>query len=610
MSGALVRPLLAATLAARVLGAQAPVIEKVDPPDWFRDHAINPVRVLVQGKHLAGARLACGALRCGNVRVNAAGTHAFVDVTIPVATRAGRHDLVLTTPRGRATVPFHVTPKLAAAGRFAGVGADDVLYLVMPDRFANGDPSNDDPAKSRGLFDRGKARSYHGGDLAGVRQRLPYLKALGITALWLNPVYDNDDRVNGREVIDGQAATAYHGYHARDHYAVDEHFGDTATFRALVEEAHRLGIKVVLDMVANHTGPGHPWVAESPTPTWFNGTPANHLENVWQTWTLADPHADPALRRQTLDGWFVNILPDLNQGDPEVARYLIQNTLWWVEKFGLDGIRQDTWPYVPRSFWKPWMDAIKRSRPSVTVVGEVFEGDPTLVAFFEGSRTQFDGLRTGVDQLFDFPLFFAARAAFGRGGPVREVAQMLARDRIYQDATKLVTFLGLHDVDRFMHEAKATPAALRLAFTFQLTTRGIPLVYYGDEIALPGGGDPDNRRDFPGGWAGDTANAFEAGGRSAEQEATWAHVQRLLQLRRERADLRRAPLVHLVAEPQQYVYRRGATVVALNNADAPATVRIPHGAPLGAAVIGGCAAPVREGDVLVLTLPAKTGCVH
>ncbi len=603
--------LLALAATAATARAQAPVIETVEPPEWWVGHSIDPVRVLVRGQGLAGARFECGRLRCAATRVNAAGTAAFVNVTIPQGTRIGAHEIALRTAGGRATFAFRVHRKRPTADGFAGFDQSDAIYLIMPDRFANGDPSNDDPARSRGLHDRTKARSYHGGDLAGVRARLPYLKSLGITAIWFNPVYDNDDRVNGREVIDGEAATAYHGYHAKDYYAVDEHLGDTASFRALVDEAHRLGIKVILDMVANHTGPGHPWVEDPPTPTWFNGTRASHRANPFQAWTLADPYASPAARAPTLDGWFVDLLPDLNQGDPDVARYLVQNTLWWVEKFALDGIRQDTWPYVPRTFWRDWMAEIKRARPTVRVVGEVLEGDPTLVAFFEGGRPQADGIDTGVDYLFDFPSFFALRGAFARGGPVRDLAQMLARDRVYRRPANLVTFLGLHDVGRFMGEPGATIAGMTLAYTWQLTTRGIPLIYYGDEIAMAGGNDPDNRRDFPGGWAGDARDAFTPAGRSADEQAVWRHVQRLLALRRERPELRGTALEHLVTDEQQYAYRRGNTVVVLNNATTEATVRLPTSAPATrAAVIGGCAAPVRDGDRLVVTVPARTGCVY
>ncbi len=606
---------LGTPFAAAAAQAAAPVVEKVDPPNWWTGHTINPVRVLIRGRNLAGARLDCPRLSCGGVRVNAAGTYVFADVTIPGGARPGSYPLAIRTAGGVAPVPFVLAAPLAAAGRFQGFGPSDVIYLIMPDRFANGDPANDDPAASKGMFDRNDSHFYHGGDLAGIRARLPYLKSLGVTALWINPLYDNTNEIDRKELVAGHPTTPYHGYHAVDYYGLEEHFGTLADFRALVDDAHRQGIKIILDMVENHTSAYHPWVTNPPTPTWFHGTEANHLVNTFQVWTVTDPHSPPAVRAATLDGWFVNLLPDLNQDDPDVARYLIQNTLWWVGMSGMDGIRQDTWPYVPRRFWRDWMGAIKAQYPALRVVGEVSEGDPVLVSFFQGGRAEPDGagdrIDDRVDALFDFPLHYAVRDAFARGRSVREVAQVLAHDRLYPNPDALVTFAGLHDMGRFMSERGATTDGLRLAFTFLFTARGTPMLYYGDEIGMAGGNDPDNRRDFPGGWPGDAHDAFQASGRSAAEQAVWAHVQALLRLRAARPDLARAATENLYVGDQAYVYRRGRTVVALNNDTAATQVRLPAAA-LGASAadaLGICPAPRRDAGAVVVSIPARAGCV-
>ncbi len=599
---------LGVALAAQAAAAQAPapVVEKVEPPDWWLRSTVNPVRVLIRGKHLAGARLACGALTCTNVTVNAAGTAVFADVRIPGTATPGRYPLTLRTAGGATDASFTLTAPLARQGRFQGFGPNDVIYLIMPDRFANGDPSNDDPAEAPGMTDRTKPKYYHGGDLRGVRQRLPYLKSLGVTAIWLNPVYDNVDRIGTRETPAGQAD--YHGYGAVDFYAVEEHFGDLDEYRALVEDAHKVGIKVIADMVANHTAPYHPWVQDPPTPTWFHGTEANHPNNTWQTWAIADPHAGPEIVRETMDGWFVNILPDLNQDDPEVATYLIQNTLWWVARSGMDGIRQDTWPYVPRRFWVQWMAAIKREFPQLRVVGEVFDGDPAIIAFHQGGVRQWDGLDAGVDALFDFPLFFPLRGVFAHGQSIRALPQLLARDRLYKDPSSLVTFLGLHDVDRFMGEDRATLTGLKLAYTLLFTLRGAPLIYYGDEVGLAGKSDPDNRRDFPGGFPGDARNAFEASGRTPEQQDLWRHLQTLARIRAERADLRGDAMRTLVLGEQLWVYQRGRTMVAFNNDTAAVTARIPIGL-LGDDLLGACGAPQPSGLAVEVRIPARSACI-
>ncbi|HUQ83871.1 MAG TPA: alpha-amylase family glycosyl hydrolase [Gemmatimonadaceae bacterium] len=605
---ALARALAVLVLASSLASAQAPVFEKADPPNWWAGHSINPVRVLVRGRHLAGARSQCARVTCGAPKVNAAGTYAFVDVTIPGGTTPGAYPLVLRTSGGTVSVPFTVSAPLARAGRFQGFGNDDVVYSLMPDRFANGDTTNDRPPRSPSLIDRTRGRYYHGGDIAGIRQRLPYLRSLGITAIWLNPLYDNNDNLNERETYDGQPVTDYHGYGATDFYAVDEHLGTMAEFRQLVDDAHRAGIRIILDMVANHTGPYHAWVKDSPTSTWYHGTEATHLANTWQTWTLADPHSMPEMREATLDGWFGGFLPDLNQSDPEVARYINQNTLWWLGMSGIDGIRQDTWPYVPRTFWRAWMSAIKREYPSVKVVGEVLEGDASLIAFFDGRHRAWDGVQTGVDALFDYPLFYPIRRAFGEGKPLREVAMMLGRDHLYGDPSSLMTIIGTHDVSRFMNERGATTDGLKLAYTLLLTMRGTPLIYYGDEIAMPGGNDPDNRRDFPGGWRGDTRTAFDASGRTQAEQSVWSHVQRLLQLRASRPDLRRGRLEHVYVSDQAFVYRRGRSVVALNNDTAAVMVRLP-GVSLGADALGICQRPTTDGAATVVTIPARSGCI-
>ena len=603
----LVAPWLAMSVACP-LYAQTPTVSKVEPPNWWANHSINPVRLLVRGTNLGGAKFDCPKLTCSRVATNSAGTYAFVDVAIPHGAVAGAYPLTLRTGAGRATVPFTLSAPLSAVGRFQGFGSNDVMYLLMPDRFANGDTTNDRPQGQTDLIDRAKGRYYHGGDLAGVQQRLPYLKDLGITAIWLNPLYDNNNELNRKEVYDGQPVTDYHGYGATDFYGVEEHFGTVPQFKQLVDAAHKVGIKIILDMVANHTGPYHPWVKDAPTPTWFHGTEESHLNNDWQTWTLADPNATAEMQRKTLDGWFVNILPDLNQDDPEVSRYIIQNTLWWVGVSGMDGIRQDTWPYVPRPFWRDWMTAIKKQYPALKVVGEVLDGDPAMISFFEGRRTSFDGVRTGVDKMFDFPLHFAIRRVFGEGQSIRAIGQLLAHDQLYRDPTSLVTLLGLHDVHRFMNERGATVAGLKLAYTLLLTIRGTPLIYYGDEIAMPGGNDPDNRRDFPGGWHADARSTFAASSRTADEQAVFAHVQQLLALRAARAGLRGSHTEHLFIDDRVFVYRRGGTVLALNNDRAAVTVEI-AGTVAAKDALGVCAAPEKRGTQSVITIPARSSCM-
>jgi glycosidase len=576
--------LLLLTSPAICRGQGNPQVLKVEPPNWWARHSINPVRVMIRGQNLAGGRVeAIGAgIHTGLTRINAPGTYIFVDVSIDVDATPGRRGLRITTPAGTTEASFEITPPLAPEGRFQGFNTDDVIYLIMPDRFSDGDATNNDPPVSRGLYNRSKARYYHGGDFQGVINRLPYLKSFGVTAIWLTPWYDNVNHLNEREQYPEapggpkQPITDYHGFGAVDFYGVEEHFGTLAKLRELVDAAHRIGIKVIQDQVANHTGPYHPWVGDSPTPTWHNGTKEHHLANTFQTWVLHDPHPVSQVKRETLEGWFIDILPDLNQSDEETARYIIQNTLWWIGVTGIDAIRQDTWQYVPNSFWRNWMAAIKLAYPNVNVVGEVLDGDVAHCAFYQGGRVRFDGIDTGLDTLFDFPLLYPLRRAFGEGRAVKEIALILSHDHLYPNPNVLVPVVGNHDVNRFMNERGATVAGLNLAHTLIMTMRGTPQIYYGDEIAMMGAGDPDNRRDFPGGFSGDARNAFDKQGRTSDEQLGFEHLQKLGRLRAELEPLRRGTLVNLYVADQQYAYarrtERESVIVVFNNDTKAATI--------------------------------------
>jgi glycosidase len=564
--------------ARRVLGALAAAVAcfgaevtKVEPPSWWAGSTVSPVRLLVRGAGLTIEGMKAQApLSMKNGRVNEKGTYLFADLLIPKTVKPGKYKLSIAG----ANAEFEVLPALDREGKFAGFSNEDFLYLIMPDRFANGDRSNDDPPSARGLLDRSKARYYHGGDFQGVVDRIPYLKEMGVTAVWFNPWYDNVDHLNAKERYNNEDITDYHGYGAIDYYGVDQHLGDMKSLREMVDRLRAAGIKTVQDQVANHTGPYHAWVKDPPLPAWFNGSESVHLANTWQTWTLMDPNGTNATRRATLEGWFIDILPDMNQNDPEARRYLIQNSLWWMGVAGFDGIRQDTMPYAPRDYWRDWMAAVKREFPNARVVGEVLDGNPAFVSFYQGGRKGFDGIDTGVDSMFDFPLMFAMRKAYAQEGPVRDVAQVLAHDHLYPDPHMLITFPGLHDVPRFMGERGATTAGLMLSLATVFTVRGVPMIYYGDEIAMAGAGDPDNRRDFPGGWNEDARSAFSAAGRTSDENLVFEYVKRLAALRKGSAALKKGRMMSLLASEQQWVFARKAgdeiVMVAINNGPASA----------------------------------------
>lgn len=556
----------------------APEVVKVEPPNWWANHSINPVRLLIRGRNLKGARVESPGpgLSVGEVRASDSGNYLFVDISISPNAAPGRRSLRVVTPRGVAEAPFEISPRLGRGSRFQGFGTDDCIYLIMPDRFSDGDAALNNSSESPGMFSRGNPRGYHGGDLKGIIDRLPYLKGLGVTAIWTTPVYDNTSRLRDYEW--GKNVSDYHGYGAVDFYRVEERLGTVETYRQLVERAHALGMKVIQDQVANHSGPDHPHASDPPTPTWFNGTLKEHKANVFDIKSLTEPSPDRQRFEDTLRGWFGNTLPDFNQDDPEAARYIIQNAVWWLEMTGLDGIRQDTFPFAPRRFWSEWNRALLKAFPTINIVGEVFDQRPEVVSFFQGGRARFDGVDSHLKTLFDFPSYFAIRDVFIRDRPVTRLSEVLEADRLYTDPRGLVTFLGNHDVPRFMSEAGATHKGLMLAFTYLLTMRGTPQIYYGDEIGMEGREDPDNRRDFPGGFPGDPRNAFTHQGRTTRERMIFDHVKELLRLRARYDSLRKGEMRVLVAREGTLAYvrqhSRERILVAINNSDRPAHMSI------------------------------------
>jgi neopullulanase len=554
------------------LQAQSPVVRKVEPPNWWVNFTPD-LTLLLTGENLNRARVESSTkgvtLQNSNGSTN--GHYLFVHARLSSALRPQIATLKLTTPAGSTIVHVPISARANARERFSGFSPDDVIYLIMPDRFADGDPSNDQPAGSTGKYDRSDQMAYHGGDLHGIRDHLQYLHDLGVTTLWLTPVWKNTD-------------SDYHGYHVVDFYAIDDHMGTMEEYKALVADAHRLGMKVLIDYVVNHTGPHHPWALDPPTPTWVHGTPEHHLEPSYSFSGLVDPHASPREYINTLDGWFAGKLPDLNPDDPELATYLTQNAMWWKEIAQLDGFRLDTFPYSSRRFWSGWHERIRQVYPDIIYpqvddVGEVADSDPAITSFFEGGRKQFDGIDSGLATVFDFPLESAVRDVVIKGAPMQKIVDVLRNDELYPHPQTLVTFIGNHDHRRFVSEEGSNPTKLKAAMSLLLTLRGIPQIYSGDEIAMPGGDDPDNRRDFPGGFPGDPKNAFTADGRSAEQQDVYTHVQSLLTLRKSHPALRTGTQRHIGWDNNYYAFLRQSLdeklLIVFNNSAKLSDLKIP-----------------------------------
>ena len=524
---------------ARVRRASAPAITRIDPPNWWP--TLPDPMLLVYGQNLSNAHftVAGHGVRVLRFQTSANGHYAF----LWLKTRdAGPQKIVIkvSNPGGVATEPYELRARQPAVGRYQGFNPSDVLYLIMTDRFADGDPGNDQPG-----YAPQAPRGWHGGDLRGIDRHIDYLQQLGVTALWLTPVLSN-----------GNMHDSYHGYAAVDLYAIDSHFGSLSDYQRLVDDLHAHGMKSVFDIVPNHVGFEHPWIKDPPTPDWFHGTPESHTHVEGNFRSLIDPHGAAAEAFDITHGWFTDAMPDLNQENPLVAQYLIQNAIWWIETVGLDGLRIDTYPYIGRPFWHDFHQAIHSIYPNLSTVGEVWNADPAITSFFAGGATH-NGVDTGLYTPFDFPFYFALRDVLLRGKPMTDLATVLADDSLYPHPERLVTFFGNHDTMRFLSEPGASIAKLKLAFVLIATVRGTPEIYSGDEIAMEGKNDPDNRRDFPGGFPDSTHDAFAASGRTADEQDLYTWVSSLLHLRENSSAIQSGQQQDLFADPTGMAVLRG-----------------------------------------------------
>jgi glycosidase len=558
---------------------QAPLVEKVEPPSWWANHTINPVRVLVRGKnfkYVEYVKSTDKALKVSNVKTRQSvktsrqsDNYLFFDVAISPSAKAGKYFFEAVSEDGKALIPFEILAPLDTKTNFQGVTNDDVVYLIMTDRFSDGDASNNNPKNApQSANDRQNPRAWHGGDFQGVIDKLPYLKELGVTAIWLTPWYDNPNEANECDKP-WCPYTNYHGYHAIDYYSTEDHFGTLADLQRMIREAHKQGIKVIQDQVANHVGVQHAWAKNAPLDNWFSQFSQNSFNNS----VLLSPNASTSEKNNLLQGWFNEFLPDLNQNEPEVSRYEIQNALWWIAITGIDGVRQDTIQYMPRPFIRDWSLAIKKQYPKFYLVGEVFERDSAQTAFFQGGKTGWDGIDTNLPSVFDFKLWETSQEVFTGKKPARALRDVLKYDGLYPNVNNVTTLTNNHDTDRFMSLKGATLEGAMLHTAFILSTRGIPQLYYGEEIAMTGGHDPDNRKDFTGGWREDKINKFTKAGRTADEQIMFEWTQRWILLRNENKSLQKGKTIDLFYDNDVYIFARKFAretfVIIFNNSDEP-----------------------------------------
>jgi neopullulanase len=538
-----------------VANAQSNPFDHVEPPFWWIGMKSNSLQILLHNQKVNISDYEVSVNYDGivlkEVRKVENPHYLFLTLEVSPSAKAGRVPLVFKSGRRSFTYGYDVKEKLGDTNRIQGFDASDVVYLIMPDRFANGDPKND---SSPGMFEgahRTKDGSRHGGDLRGISDHLDYIKELGVTSIWLNPVLENNQR-----------RSSYHGYAITDLYRVDRRFGGNDAYLSFIDKSHRMGLKVIQDMVMNHIGDDHWLMHDLPEKDWVHHFPEFTRSN-YQGNVISDPYKSAYDENKMSNGWFDNTMPDVNQKNPLFATYLIQNTLWWIEHAGIDGIRMDTYPYPDKDFMARWAKEVMEEFPSFNIVGEVWlQNSIPATAYWQDGMVNADGYRSYLPTVTDFPLCFtvpqAVNEAAGWDTGMRRLYNVLSQDFLYPDANRNMVFLDNHDLTRYFLLVKNDLRKFKMGLAFLLTTRGIPQLYYGTELLMNGDGGhhPNVRLDFPGGWAGDARNAFVKEGRSAEQNEAFDYMKKLLQWRKGEEVIHHGKLTHYIPEDNIYVYFR------------------------------------------------------
>lgn len=568
---------LLASLAATAAKPSSPQINSVEPPYWWTGMANDTLQIMLSGPRIGLTETSMkpyeGVSLIESVRLDSP-NYLLLYLTVSDTAKPGVLDFTFSDGKKKAALRYELKDRSKAV-KAQGFDASDVLYLIMPDRFARAGATTDAEA-SRGLeyaveVDRADLNARHGGNIAGMEQHLGYIDSLGVTAIWVNPVLEND-----------MPGGSYHGYATTDYYRIDPRFGTNGQWRDFVGKAHDRGIKVVMDMIFNHSGSNHPWMKDMPSRDWYN-FPDSAVTTNFRLSTLHDPYVSDYDKKRTVDGWFVTAMPDLNQRNPHLRRYLSQNSIWWIEDSGIDGIRMDTYPYADERAMASWIDDVMAEYPGFNIVGECWYANEGGEAYWQrGSKVNPNG-DPRLPTVMDFVLSIKARDAFkgqtDRLEGLNTIYDHLALDYLFPDPTHILTFLDNHDTDRFLLEEPDDLGWWKQAVTFLLTSRGIPQIYYGTELLMNGtraaGGDGNVRRDMPGGFPGDKTDAFTAAGRTDKQNEAFDFIQKLLQWRRGNEPIARGSLKHFMPENGLYVYQRRSgdkeVTVILNGNDSPVT---------------------------------------
>jgi len=540
-------------------------INHLEPPFWWVGMADNKLQLMVHGKNISDLEpeIFHTGIEINQVHRLSNPNYLFIDLFLSEEAMPGEFDIIFNE-EGQPKTKYNYTllkREPDSDGR-QGFSPADVIYLITPDRYANGDPGNDSSSQLKEKQNRLKKNGRHGGDIQGIIDHLDYISDMGFTQIWLNPVLEND-----------QHTYSYHGYSTTDYYNIDARFGNNELYKVLSKEAKKRGIGLVMDLILNHIGSEHWWMKDLPTIDWINNdgkfVRSNHIHE-----SVHDPHLVESQRDLFTSGWFVETMPDLNQNYTFLANYLIQNSIWWIEYADLSGFRIDTYPYIDKNFLSIWSKRIATEYPRFNFVGEEWSSNPTMVSYWQKGSNRYDDYDSYIPSMMDFPLQEAlVNGLLGSedwNSGIVDIYRVISNDFQYGDPHNLVVFAGNHDMKRIYSQLNEQMDLYKMAMTIINTVRGIPQIYYGTEIAMSSTGDHGAlRKDFPGGWPGDKVNAFTGISLNNKELEAQNFIRKLLNWRKENIAITMGNMIHYPVKNGTYVYFRSyneaLVMVIINN---------------------------------------------
>ncbi len=532
-------------------------LSHIDPPFWWADMPVEELQIMLHGENIGHLEpmFNYDGIQISEVKKLDNPNYLIVNLTINESVSPGIIEFRLKEgKRTRITFDYELRERSRDKNRNLGFNSSDVIYLLMPDRFANGDLSNDTIEGMLEPANRSNPNGRHGGDIKGVGDNLDYIKEIGMTAVWLTPTFENDQTA---------AYGAYHGYAATDLYKVDRRFGSNEEFKTFVDKCHSMDLKVIMDMIHNHVGDQHWWMKDPPTNDWFHDF-EKYGQTSFRGAVQSDPHAAQHDFDKLVKGWFVSELADLDQRNEVLADYLIQNSIWWIEYSGVDGIRMDTYVYPYKEYLNRWVKEVIEAYPKFNIVGEAWLHQPPHEGYWQEDKPELnDGFNSHLSTVTDFPLSFRLSEAlvedFGWTSGLSKIYYTLSQDRVYSDPNKNVIFLDNHDLERFFTRVEEDMDLFKMGYAFLMTVRGIPQVYYGTELMMANDtvdGDGRKRMDMPGGWPTDSRSVFKESERTSIENEAFDFVKKLTNWRKDASVVHGGKLTHFVPDNNTYIFFR------------------------------------------------------